>query len=60
VGYRADLWNLKTTYKLKLPQFIEGGPDQAAATERQKQKNKKTLPNHLASFSLNINTSTGC
>jgi hypothetical protein len=27
VSYRADLWNLRTTYKLKLPHFTEGGAD---------------------------------
>jgi hypothetical protein len=38
VGYRADIQNLRTTYKLKLPHLTEGGADQAAATERQKEK----------------------
>jgi hypothetical protein len=64
VGYRADLWNLRTTCKLKLPYLTEGGLDQAAATERQKKKKKKILPNHLArlqySFCLNTNTRIGC
>jgi hypothetical protein len=36
VGHRADLQNLRTTYKLKLPHHIEGGTDKAAADERQK------------------------
>jgi hypothetical protein len=45
VDYRADLLNLKTALKHKLPHLTEGGADQAAATERQK---KKTLSNHLA------------
>jgi hypothetical protein len=45
VGYRADLWNLRTTYKLKLSHPTEGGADQAAAAERQKEK--KILPNNL-------------
>jgi hypothetical protein len=44
VGYRADLLNLRTTYKLKLPHLTGGGSDQAVAAERQ---NNKTLPNHL-------------
>jgi hypothetical protein len=34
VGYRADLWNQSTTYKLKLLYLTEGGADQAPATER--------------------------
>jgi hypothetical protein len=38
-GLQSWLWNLKTTYKLKLPQPTEGGADQAAAAERQKNKN---------------------
>jgi hypothetical protein len=46
VDYRADLLNLRTTYKLKLPHLTEGGADQAAATERQK---KKTLPTNQLS-----------
>jgi hypothetical protein len=41
VDYRADLLNLKTACKLKLPHLTEGGADQAAAAERRK---KKTLP----------------
>jgi hypothetical protein len=41
VDYRADLLNLRTTCKLKLPHLIERGADQAAATETQK---KNTLP----------------
>jgi hypothetical protein len=45
MNYRADLLNLRTACKLKLPHLTEGGADQAAAAERQK---KKTLPNHLA------------
>jgi hypothetical protein len=35
VGYRADLQNLRTIYKLKLPHLTEGGADKAAAIERQ-------------------------
>jgi hypothetical protein len=27
LGYRADLWNLRTTYKLKLPHLTEGRAD---------------------------------
>jgi hypothetical protein len=27
VSYRADLWKLRTTYKLKLPHLTEGGAD---------------------------------
>jgi hypothetical protein len=38
VSYRADLQNLRTTYKLKLPHLTEGGADQAGVTERQKEK----------------------
>jgi hypothetical protein len=38
VGYRADLWNLRTAYKLKLPHLTEGGADQATATKRPKIK----------------------
>jgi hypothetical protein len=34
VDYRADLQNLKTTYKLKLPHLSEGEADQAAASKR--------------------------
>jgi hypothetical protein len=41
VDYRADLWNLRTTYKLKLPCLT----DQAAATERQEKLER--LPNYL-------------
>jgi hypothetical protein len=40
VGYRADLLNLRTTYKLKLPHHTEGGADQASASERKKEKKK--------------------
>jgi hypothetical protein len=47
MNYRGDLWNLGTTYKLKLPHLTEEGAYQAAATERQKKKNKK-LSNNLA------------
>jgi hypothetical protein len=36
VDYRADLLNLRTAYKLKLPNLTEGGDDQAAAAERQR------------------------
>jgi hypothetical protein len=36
VSYRADLWNLRTAYKLKLPHLTEGRADKAAAAERQK------------------------
>jgi hypothetical protein len=36
VDYRADLLNLGTTCKLKLPHPIGGGADPAAAAERQK------------------------
>jgi hypothetical protein len=43
VGYRADLWNLRTTYKLKLLHLTEGGVDQAAAVERKK-KNWQDSP----------------
>jgi hypothetical protein len=45
VDYRADLLNLRTALKLKLPHLTEGGADNAAAAERQKKK--KTPPNHL-------------
>jgi hypothetical protein len=41
VSHRADLLNLRTACKLKLPHLTEGGADQAVATESQK---KKTLP----------------
>jgi hypothetical protein len=41
VGFRANLLNLRTTYKLKLSHLTGGGVDQAAASERQKEK---TLP----------------
>jgi hypothetical protein len=44
VDYRADLQNLRTTHKLKLPHLTEGGADQAAATERQKKKNTTQSP----------------
>jgi hypothetical protein len=43
VDYRADLLNLRTACKLKLPHITEWGADQAAAAERQKKK-KQTLP----------------
>jgi hypothetical protein len=42
VSYRADLRNVRTTYKLKLLHFTEGGTDQEAAADRQ--KIKKTIP----------------
>jgi hypothetical protein len=38
VNYRADLLNLKTACKLKLPHLIGGGTNQASAAERQKNK----------------------
>jgi hypothetical protein len=41
VNYRADLLNLRTACKLKLPHLTRGGADQAAASERQKRKKKK-------------------
>jgi hypothetical protein len=41
VDYRANLLNLKTAYKVKLPHLTEGEADQAAASERQKKKKKK-------------------
>jgi hypothetical protein len=41
VDYRADLLNLRTACKLKLPHLTGAGADQAAAAERQK---NKTLP----------------
>jgi hypothetical protein len=44
VDYRADLQNLRTTCKLKLPHLTERGADQAAAAERQKKKTKKHYP----------------
>jgi hypothetical protein len=43
VSYRVDLWNLRTTYKPKLPHLTEGGTDKAAAAERQK-KNWRDSP----------------
>jgi hypothetical protein len=39
VDYRADIPNLRTACKLKLPHLTEGGADQAAASEKQKKKN---------------------
>jgi hypothetical protein len=36
VEYRADLLNLRTACKLKLPHPTEGGADKEAANERQK------------------------
>jgi hypothetical protein len=45
VDYRTDLLNQRTACKLKLPHFIGGGADQAAAAERQKKKT--LLTNHL-------------
>jgi hypothetical protein len=42
VDYRADLMNLRTARKLKLPHLTEGGADQEAATERQKKKTLST------------------
>jgi hypothetical protein len=63
LDYRADLRNLKTTKKFKMPQLTEEGADQAAAAGRKKKKKKKQH-NHLArlqqSFGLNSNTRTGC
>jgi hypothetical protein len=47
VDYRADLLNLSTACKLKLPHLTEGGADQAAAAERQKKKHYPQA-NHLA------------
>jgi hypothetical protein len=44
VGYRADLLNLRTTHKLKLPHPTEGGADQAAAAQRQKEKHTTHKP----------------
>jgi hypothetical protein len=41
VDHRADLWNLRTTCKLKLLHLTEGGSDQAAAAERQKKTKQK-------------------
>jgi hypothetical protein len=46
VSYRADLWNLRTAYKLKLPHLIEGRADKAAAAERQKKKNTTQPPDN--------------
>jgi hypothetical protein len=40
VDHRANLLNLRTACKLKLPYLTEAGADQAVVTERQK---KKTL-----------------
>jgi hypothetical protein len=42
VDYRADLLNLRTTCKLKLPHRTGGGADLAAAAERQKKKTRLT------------------
>jgi hypothetical protein len=39
VDCRDDLLNLRRACNLKLPHLIEGGADQALATERQKKKN---------------------
>jgi hypothetical protein len=33
VGYRADLLNLRETFKIKLPHLTGGGADKAAAAE---------------------------
>jgi hypothetical protein len=44
VVYRAVLWYLKTPYKLTLPHSTEGGADQAASSERQKEKKLKPYP----------------
>jgi hypothetical protein len=41
VDYRADLQNLRTACKLKLPHLTEEGADQGAAAER---LTKKTPP----------------
>jgi hypothetical protein len=38
VNYRADLLNLRTACKLKLPHLTERRADQAASAERQKEK----------------------
>jgi hypothetical protein len=40
LDYRADLRNLKTTKKFKMPQLTEEGADQAAAAGRKKKKKK--------------------
>jgi hypothetical protein len=39
VDCRADLLNLRTACRLKLPYLTGGRADQAAATEKQKEKN---------------------
>jgi hypothetical protein len=53
VDCRADLLNLRTVDKLKLPHLIEGGADQAAAAERQKKKKDETSSIHsLRQFHL--------
>jgi hypothetical protein len=38
VDYRANLLNVRTTLKLKLPHLTGGEADQEAAAERQKNK----------------------
>jgi hypothetical protein len=48
VDYRADLLNLRTASKLKLPQLTGGGTDQAAATKRRKKH--YTQANHMADY----------
>jgi hypothetical protein len=45
MDYRTDLLNLRTACKQKLPQFTEGGADQAAVAERQ-EKNTTNKPNN--------------
>jgi hypothetical protein len=42
VNYRADLLNLRTACKLKLPHLTGGGADQAEAAEKQKNKTQLT------------------
>jgi hypothetical protein len=38
VNYRADLLNLRTAFRLKLPYLTRGVADKAAVAERQKNK----------------------
>jgi hypothetical protein len=47
VDYRADLLNLRTACKLKLPHLTVGGADQAAAAKRQKNKTLFTSQNTI-------------
>jgi hypothetical protein len=56
VGYRADLWNLRTTHTSLREELTKQLP--------LKEEKLVKLPNHLArlrqSFCLNTNTRTGC